>query len=264
MYKVSILILIICGVVLCRESLQFLDAKVGESDIAIESSELSQCFNDSANFYNFFSNKLKNCGKSAYAYCCAFGTPCDCSKGIISPGQCKRAAYEYCCQVGNKCNCSEPALSSSPKKSDKNDYLELFSKIELLDYATRNVFEQCENKTQLSTEVVEKQNEILEKTKDCIKNETRPKEKHKRKSYDFLKQCKKESYAFCCAVGTPCDCSKGTTAPGQCDTKAYLFCCSVGKKCDCAEPPRSEITPDSISEIKSNAKQIFKRCLDME
>ena len=30
-----------------------------------------------------------------------------------------------------------------------------------------------------------------------------------------LGNCKKDSYAFCCEVGTPCDCTKGTTAPGK-------------------------------------------------
>lgn len=50
-------------------------------------------------------------------------------------------------------------------------------------------------------------------------------------------QCKKASYAFCCELGTPCDCTKGTTAPGQCVAASYAFCCSVGTPCDCTQPP---------------------------
>jgi hypothetical protein len=34
-------------------------------------------------------------------------------------------------------------------------------------------------------------------------------------------------------VGTPCDCTTGSTAPGQCSHNAYTFCCGIGKKCDC-------------------------------
>lgn len=49
--------------------------------------------------------------------------------------------------------------------------------------------------------------------------------------------CKKASYAFCCEVGKPCDCSKGITAPGQCEQASYAFCCSAGTPCDCSAPP---------------------------
>merc|ERR1712232_431740 len=52
-----------------------------------------------------------------------------------------------------------------------------------------------------------------------------------------LGQCKKASYAFCCEVGKPCDCTKGTSAPGQCEQASYAFCCSVGTPCDCSQPP---------------------------
>merc|ERR1719436_612603 len=52
-----------------------------------------------------------------------------------------------------------------------------------------------------------------------------------------LNQCKSASYAFCCEVGKPCDCTKGTTAPGQCEQASYAFCCSVGTPCDCTQPP---------------------------
>ena len=54
-------------------------------------------------------------------------------------------------------------------------------------------------------------------------------------------QCKTESYLFCCKIGTPCDCTKPRTAPGQCsgDIKgvtSYAFCCDVGTPCDCTQP----------------------------
>mmetsp|Transcript_99913 Transcript_99913/g.311278 ORF Transcript_99913/g.311278 Transcript_99913/m.311278 type:complete len:187 (+) Transcript_99913:99-659(+) len=50
-------------------------------------------------------------------------------------------------------------------------------------------------------------------------------------------QCKSLSYGFCCELGTPCDCAKGTTASGQCKPESYAFCCSVGTPCDCSKPP---------------------------
>jgi len=53
--------------------------------------------------------------------------------------------------------------------------------------------------------------------------------------------CKTSSYAFCCEVGTPCDCTKGTTSPGQCKPESYAFCCSVGTPCDCSQPPFMDI-----------------------
>merc|ERR1712232_330719 len=52
-----------------------------------------------------------------------------------------------------------------------------------------------------------------------------------------LAQCKKASYAFCCEVGKPCDCTKGVSSPGQCEQASYAFCCSVGTPCDCSQPP---------------------------
>jgi len=55
-------------------------------------------------------------------------------------------------------------------------------------------------------------------------------------------QCKSSSYAFCCEVGKPCDCTKGTTAPGQCEMASYAFCCSVGTPCDCTQPPLTNET----------------------
>merc|ERR1712232_653175 len=55
-----------------------------------------------------------------------------------------------------------------------------------------------------------------------------------------LAQCKAASYAFCCEVGKPCDCTKGTTAPGQCEQSSYAFCCSVGTPCDCSKPPLND------------------------
>jgi len=50
-------------------------------------------------------------------------------------------------------------------------------------------------------------------------------------------QCKSASYAFCCELGKPCDCTKGTVSPGQCEESSYAFCCSVGAPCDCTQPP---------------------------
>lgn len=52
-----------------------------------------------------------------------------------------------------------------------------------------------------------------------------------------LGQCEKVPYDFCCGVGTPCDCTKGTTAPGQCKPESYVYCCNVGTPCDCSQPP---------------------------
>lgn len=56
----------------------------------------------------------------------------------------------------------------------------------------------------------------------------------------FRKQplnCAKVAYDFCCGVGTPCDCSKGTISPGQCKPESYVYCCNVGTPCDCSQPP---------------------------
>mmetsp|Transcript_11158 Transcript_11158/g.24104 ORF Transcript_11158/g.24104 Transcript_11158/m.24104 type:complete len:185 (+) Transcript_11158:68-622(+) len=50
-------------------------------------------------------------------------------------------------------------------------------------------------------------------------------------------QCKSASYTYCCELGTPCDCKKGTTAPGQCTPESFGFCCSIGTPCDCSQPP---------------------------
>lgn len=50
-------------------------------------------------------------------------------------------------------------------------------------------------------------------------------------------QCGWLAYDYCCGVGTPCDCSKGTLAPGQCEPESYVYCCEVGQKCDCSRPP---------------------------
>merc|ERR1712072_1113461 len=59
-------------------------------------------------------------------------------------------------------------------------------------------------------------------------------------------QCGSSAYSFCCAVGTPCDCSKGVTAEGQCSGSihgltSYAYCCSFGTPCDCSKPPTFEI-----------------------
>ena len=50
-------------------------------------------------------------------------------------------------------------------------------------------------------------------------------------------QCKTVSYSYCCELGTPCDCKKGTTSSGQCKPESYAFCCSIGTPCDCTQPP---------------------------
>jgi len=64
-------------------------------------------------------------------------------------------------------------------------------------------------------------------------------------SSDDNGQCGSSAYSFCCAVGTPCDCSKGVTAEGQCQGSikgltSYAYCCSFGTPCDCSRPPKSE------------------------
>eukprot|EP00927_Polykrikos_kofoidii_P033608 TRINITY_DN2842_c0_g1_i4.p1 TRINITY_DN2842_c0_g1~~TRINITY_DN2842_c0_g1_i4.p1 ORF type:complete len:103 (-),score=13.18 TRINITY_DN2842_c0_g1_i4:54-362(-) len=59
-------------------------------------------------------------------------------------------------------------------------------------------------------------------------------------SGEAVSQCKEASYVFCCGVGTPCDCTKGTISPGQCVPSSYAFCCSVGSPCDCTQPPKRD------------------------
>ena len=54
---------------------------------------------------------------------------------------------------------------------------------------------------------------------------------------DAVGNCASAPYAFCCGVGTACDCSQGMASPGQCDSAAYSYCCMVGTKCDCDSPP---------------------------
>merc|ERR1711870_1068 len=49
--------------------------------------------------------------------------------------------------------------------------------------------------------------------------------------------CAHLAYDYCCGVGTPCDCTKGTAFPGQCKPESWLYCCSVGTPCDCSQPP---------------------------
>jgi len=53
--------------------------------------------------------------------------------------------------------------------------------------------------------------------------------------------CDSAPYAFCCGVGTPCDCAKGMASEGQCDSAAYSFCCMVGTKCNCDAPPFANV-----------------------
>ena len=53
----------------------------------------------------------------------------------------------------------------------------------------------------------------------------------------LLGNCEKVPYDFCCGVGTPCDCTKGSASPGQCKPDSYIYCCNVGTPCDCTQPP---------------------------
>lgn len=72
-------------------------------------------------------------------------------------------------------------------------------------------------------------------------------------------QCGSSAYSFCCAIGTPCDCSKGATAEGQCSGSihgltSYAYCCGFGTPCDCSQPPQFEnngtVAPE-VAEAKS-------------
>jgi len=74
-------------------------------------------------------------------------------------------------------------------------------------------------------------------------------------------QCKKSSYAFCCEVGVPCDCTKGVTAPGQCEQASYAFCCSVGAPCDCSQPALLE-APSSSHCIHAESVNGTKKCYE--
>jgi len=50
----------------------------------------------------------QQCEHSPYGFCCEIGKPCDCSKGVMSPGQCAQGSYAFCCSVGVPCDCSKP------------------------------------------------------------------------------------------------------------------------------------------------------------
>merc|ERR1711865_973657 len=71
--------------------------------------------------------------------------------------------------------------------------------------------------------------------------------------------CDKIPYAFCCEVGTKCDCSLDSDADGQCTAEkelpfgfkltSYKFCCETGTTCDCSEPPvLEEEKPAAVEE----------------
>jgi len=60
------------------------------------------------------------CKKTSYAFCCEFGTPCDCTKGTTAPGQCNAASYAFCCSVGTPCDCTQP--SRGGMASDMQDW----------------------------------------------------------------------------------------------------------------------------------------------
>merc|ERR1719461_372910 len=57
---------------------------------------------------------------------------------------------------------------------------------------------------------------------------------------DKLENCSSSAWAYCCGVGTPCDCTRGSTASGQCSQYAYGYCCTVGTPCMCAVADESE------------------------
>jgi hypothetical protein len=239
MLKSILLLLVISNYALCHENLKFLDTEVQKN----ESSDMSTCMSKSASLYPFLQNKFKNCAKAAYSFCCGYGTPCDCNKGTTSEGQCQKEAYIFCCEVGVKCDCSQP--DKALKRND--NYKTLFTKVTLLDYVTKSLYEGC-----LNPEANVSQNKTVSKVANCVSKA------NKKPKVNLFRQCKKASYAFCCAVGTPCDCNKGTTSPGQCKKEAYLFCCSIGKKCDCSQPGRVE---KSISEIQEEATSVVKSCV---
>jgi len=153
-----------------------------------------------ANKMAYGNDDLGNCEKYAYDFCCAVGTPCDCTKGTTAPGQCKETSYAYCCTVGTPCDCSQPPLDVDEEP----------------------------------TVAVPEESLPTDSEKPVQADDVTPIDGFE---VDVLGNCKKVPYDFCCAVGTPCDCTKGTTAPGQCQETAYAYCCSVGTPCDCSQPP---------------------------
>ena len=77
----------------------------------------------------------------------------------------------------------------------------------------------------LIVEQIEQIEQIVSPAPAALVNQTHP------------DNCETIPWAFCCKEGTPCDCSKGISVPGQCAKNAYLFCCAVGTLCDCSTPP---------------------------
>eukprot|EP00658_Telonema_sp_P-2_P012991 TRINITY_DN14937_c0_g1_i13.p1 TRINITY_DN14937_c0_g1~~TRINITY_DN14937_c0_g1_i13.p1 ORF type:complete len:171 (+),score=26.57 TRINITY_DN14937_c0_g1_i13:35-547(+) len=75
-------------------------------------------------------------------------------------------------------------------------------------------------------------------------------------------QCKKVSYDFCCELGTPCDCTKGTTSPGQCEEAAYAFCCSIGTSCDCTQPPLGDSNGEMLAQCTTDADCPCSYCMN--
>jgi len=98
----------------------------------------------------------------------------------------------------------------------------------------------------------------MEKTIKCMESE----DEHFRNNFTLpngVGNCAKSAYAFCCGVGTPCDCNKGAISPGQCEVSAYTFCCMVGKKCDCSQPPlEREFTIYDFFSIASKIHETFE------
>ena len=237
----SIFILLTISFSLC--SINFLESDVDDN-------EISKCMNHSFSKYPFLNDKYQNCGKAAYGYCCAFGTSCDCSKGVSVEGQCGKEAYMYCCGFGKACKCDLP-----PKENDdinKKSKVDLLSDIELLKYTTNTVYEECNNPEHIKTQ--NQVNVTINKVENCVSK--------KQKALKILKNCKTESYAFCCAVGTSCNCSEGASSPGQCQASAYVFCCLVGEKCDCTQPPIR--TKKTYPEIENQAKNLINECITLE
>jgi len=173
---------------------------------------------------------LAQCKKESYAFCCGVGTACDCTKGMFAKGQCKKESYSFCCLVGNKCDCTQPP----PVESN--------------------------NFTAPSLPALGAPQSVEEAAVAATAADVQwP-----------LAQCKKESYAFCCGVGTACDCNKGIFAKGQCKKESYSFCCLVGTKCDCSKPPQQgnsavELVPRmveaaNVDSVERAAQQPLVQC----
>ena len=99
-----------------------------------------------------------------------------------APGQCKETSYAYCCTVGTPCDCSQPPLDVDEEP----------------------------------TVAVPEESLPTDSEKPVQADDVTPIDGFE---VDVLGNCKKVPYDFCCAVGTPCDCTKGTT---------YVSCFALG------------------------------------